>query len=624
MQLTARLFAALLLVGTFWTQATRGEEEEDIPVVEGFGGEVKIAEEDDVLVLTNDNFDHVVNPKDAILVEFYAPWCGHCKKLVPEYAEAAKQLKEEGIRIAKVDATVQEEVAKRYDISGYPTIKLFKKGEAVEDYRGARTAGAIVEYMRMHGDPNYAPPPSAVLVLSTSNFTETINSKKLILVDFYITGCRHCDALMPDFEGAARELKDEGIALGKVNGELERELFKKFDITGYPTLIVFRNGHQFEYKGPRDQEGIVQYMREQAKLPSRLITTALEATNNFARTDSNVIGYFPEENDMFEEYIGAANELRGKLQFFHTFESSVAEHLKLKANTITIIMPEIYHSQYEDKVFRYTKATGTYKEMAPWISKKSVPLVGQRTRDNMALKYENRPLAVVYYDVNFSHQYIKDTQFIRNKILPIADKYRDITFAIANEEEFDDEIKSLGLEDSGESVNVGIFTEKLKYPMEPEEDFGTDVLEGFLKKFKAGKLTPFLKSQPVPRRQEGPVRVVVARSFEEEVMKTDKDVLLEFYAPWCGHCKSLEPVYKKLAKQLAKSNSNVVVAKFDATANDVHPGFKVEGFPTLFFVRASEKDNPIPFNGDRSLKSLKDFVTREASSKKADKKKDEL
>lgn len=53
------------------------------------------------------------------------------------------------------------------------------------------------------------------------------------------------------------------------------------------------------------------------------------------------------------------------------------------------------------------QATGTYKEIAPWISKKSVPLVGQRTRDNMAFKYENRPLAVVYYDVNFSHQYIK-------------------------------------------------------------------------------------------------------------------------------------------------------------------------------------------------------------------------
>lgn len=114
-----------------------------------------------------------------------------------------------------------------------------------------------------------------------------------------------------------------------------------------------------------------------------------------------------------------------------------------------------------------------------------------------------------------------------------------------------------------------------------------------------------MKSQPVPKRQDGPVRVIVAKSFEKEVMLTKKDVLIEFYAPWCGHCKSLEPIYKKLAKQLLKTNPGVVVAKMDATANDVHPLFKVEGFPTIYFLKANEKDNPISFSGDRSLKKLK-------------------
>lgn len=67
--------------------------------------------------------------------------CGHCKRLEPDYAAAAQELREEGIRIAKVDATVEEELAKKYDVNGYPTLKLFKKGQFVEDYRGARTAG---------------------------------------------------------------------------------------------------------------------------------------------------------------------------------------------------------------------------------------------------------------------------------------------------------------------------------------------------------------------------------------------------------------------------------------------------------------------------------------------------
>lgn len=71
--------------------------------------------------------------------------CGHCKKLEPEYADAAKKLKEEGIHLAKVDATVEEDLGKRFGISGYPTLKLFRKGQMIEDYRGARTAGGEVK-----------------------------------------------------------------------------------------------------------------------------------------------------------------------------------------------------------------------------------------------------------------------------------------------------------------------------------------------------------------------------------------------------------------------------------------------------------------------------------------------
>ncbi|XP_042239990.1 protein disulfide-isomerase A4-like [Homarus americanus] len=585
----------------------------EIPVVEGFGGNIDIVEEDDVLVLTRDNFLHVVNSRDVILVEFYAPWCGHCKQLAPEYAAAATELKEEGISLGKVDATKEQELAKEHLVSGYPTIKLFKKGQPVEDYSGARDSRALVDYMRIHADPNYEPPPSAVVVLTTANFSKTVKSKDLILVEFYAPWCRHCKALEPDYEAAAKDLKEHSIPLAKVDATEEKEITDEYGVKGYPTLLVFRNGRQFEYKGKRDHSGIVDYMKEQARLPSREVQTALEAQNNFARTDANVIAYFSEKNDMFEEFIGAANELRGKLSFFHTFDDVTAEQLKLKVNTITIIMPEIYHSKYEDKVFRYNKATGTYREIAAWIEKKSIPLVGQRTMSNKEFKYAARPLVVIYYDVNFSHQYIKDTQYIRNKILPVADKNRDLLFVVSNEEEFEEELQSLGLEDSGESVNVAAFANNLKYPMDPEDEFSADVLSDFVDKLKSGKLTPHLKSQPVPKHQDGPVRVIVAKNFEQEVMLTKKDVLIEFYAPWCGHCKNLDPIYKKLAKQLSKINPDVVVAKMDATANDVYPLFKVEGFPTIYFLKANEKDNPIPFSGDRSLKKLKEFVAQEAT-----------
>lgn len=611
-------FVFFFFVGLYSGQSEQQEPEitfdpdGEIPAVD-HDANMDVVEEDDVIVLTRDNFLHVVNSVDILMIEFYAPWCGHCKQLAPEYAAAAKELKEESINLAKVDATKEQELAKEHLVSSYPTIKLFKKGQPVEDYSGARTAKALVNYMRMHADPDYVPPPSAVMVLTAANFSKTVKSKDLILVEFYAPWCRHCKALEPEYEGAAQDLQTENIPLAKVDATEEKEVADEYGIHGYPTLLVFRNGRRFDYKGQRDLAGIVLYMKEQAKLPSREVQTSNEAINNFARTDANVIGYFAERNDMFDEYIGAANELRGKLPFFHTFDQASAMHLKLKVNSVTILMPEIYHSQYEEKVFRYTKASGTYKEIAAWVAKKSIPLVGQRSKGNMEFKYETRPLIVVYYDVNFTHQYVKDTQYIRNKILPVADEHRDILYAISNEEEYEEEIKSLGLEDSGESVNVAAFANNFKYPMEPEDDFSTDVLREFVDKLKSGKLRPFLKSQPVPKRQDGPVHTIVAKSFDKEVMLTKKDVLIEFYAPWCGHCKNLEPLYKKLAKQLLKTNPDVVVVKMDATANDVHPLFKVEGFPTIYFLKANEKDNPIPFTGDRSLKKLKEFVAEEAT-----------
>lgn len=74
----------------------------------------------DVLVLTSDTFASTVDAEALMLVEFYAPWCGHCQALAPHYEEAATKLKEEGIKLAKVDCTVEEKVCGEQDVKGYP------------------------------------------------------------------------------------------------------------------------------------------------------------------------------------------------------------------------------------------------------------------------------------------------------------------------------------------------------------------------------------------------------------------------------------------------------------------------------------------------------------------------
>jgi len=107
-----------------------------------------IAEEKGVLVLTDKNFDQAIKENEYVLVEFYAPWCGHCQSLEPEYAQAAQDLAEQGspIKLAKVDATAEKETGTKFDIEGFPTLKFFKNGEASE-YNGPREAKGIVSWL---------------------------------------------------------------------------------------------------------------------------------------------------------------------------------------------------------------------------------------------------------------------------------------------------------------------------------------------------------------------------------------------------------------------------------------------------------------------------------------------
>ena len=101
-------------------------------------------------VLTDSNFDQIVNdPTKDVLVEFYAPWCGHCKTLAPKYEKvAATFARESGVVIAKIDADKYKDIGGRYGVSGFPTIKFFsKRSKDAADYNGGREEKDFIDFI---------------------------------------------------------------------------------------------------------------------------------------------------------------------------------------------------------------------------------------------------------------------------------------------------------------------------------------------------------------------------------------------------------------------------------------------------------------------------------------------
>jgi len=552
----------------------------------------------------------------------------HCKQLAPEYSKAAGQLKD--IPLAKVDSTVETEVSKRFDIKGYPTLKFWHKdGDGPSDYDGGRDAEAIVEWLNQKTDPNYKPPPEEVVSLTVETFEEFVADKPIMLVEFYAPWCGHCKKLTPEYEKAARKLKEHNIPLAKVDATVEKRLGDQFGVQGYPTLKILRNGHRYDYDGPREAEGIIKYMLEQARPAAKHLKTIKEAQRIFLKDDVTIIGFFAtEDSRSFEAFKEAAEKTRPEFKAVgYTTEPEVLKHFKAKPNDIVIYYPEIYWSKNEPRSRTYNKEKAEIEDLLVFWRDNSAPLVGQMTRMNAATKYTKRPLVVVYYNVDFSVQYREGTEYWRQKVLAIANKYKDqkYKFAIADEEEFAQELTEVGLGDSGLEHNVVVFGyDGKKYPMNPDEFDGEldENLEAFMKKINSGKAKPHVKSQPVPKDDKSPLKTLVASNFAKIVNDESKDVLIEFYAPWCGHCKSFEPKYKQLAAKLQKEQPNLVLAKFDATANDAPEHFNVEGFPTIYFAPSGKKTEPIKYSGNRDLADLENFMQKHAV--KSYQKKDEL
>jgi len=221
----------------------------------------------DVLILDPSNFDENIGGDTPAFVEFFAPWCGHCKALTPEFETLATAFKGQPVTIASVDADKHRDLGGRFDVKGFPTIKYFAAGSSkAEDYSGGRTAPDMLDFINGKAGTNarIKAAPSATTALTGQSFDNAIKGKHA-LVEFYAPGCGHCKRLAPDYDKVSQSFEgEENVLIAKVDADEHKDLGKRFDVSGFPTIKFFPKGSSEGevYNGGRTPKEFVDFINE--------------------------------------------------------------------------------------------------------------------------------------------------------------------------------------------------------------------------------------------------------------------------------------------------------------------------------------------------------------------------
>ncbi|EDW06703.1 thioredoxin domain-containing protein 5 homolog [Drosophila mojavensis] len=236
--------------------------------------------------LDPETFDEAIGAGN-VFVKFFAPWCGHCKRLHPLWEQLAEimNIDEPKVTIAKVDCTKHQTLCADHQVTGYPTLRLFKLGEKESvKFKGTRDLPAITDFINQElntpaeedlseqqlqegGDKN--PNLGKVVDLTEDTFAKHVSSGNHF-VKFFAPWCSHCQRLAPTWEELATELiKEPDVTISKIDCTQYRSICQDFEVKGYPTLLWIEDGKKIEkYAGARDLTTLKSYVEKMIGAPS--------------------------------------------------------------------------------------------------------------------------------------------------------------------------------------------------------------------------------------------------------------------------------------------------------------------------------------------------------------------
>lgn len=447
------------------------------------------------------------------------------------------------------------------------------------------------------------PEEENIAILTNINFDDFIAAHDNIFVLFYAPWCGFCEMMMDSYSELAKRMKEHNIPVSKIDATVNKAISRKHITTGVPTLKFFIEGHPVDYSGERTVDDMFEFIMKRKGPLVKELKEVIEL-NELAGSKDGLVMFLPTIDDTMLRVLTVLAKRFNSSNFRYSFKDELK---KLYGDTKYVTVA--FNSPVGDKEVLATDDKPNAVSLKQFIFMVTSPLINEFVPELTERLLMEHASAMYLITDNLDSPISKEFEnFARenyNKIIFITSKINS---------------------DSGvklaELIKVTLFDDPTVI-ITRFEDFNTvkynvatHTKEGFaqaLIDFNKGTLPLYYNSDKIPEDNNHNVKIVVGKSFEDIVLNNNKYVLLLAYAPWCRHCKKLEPEYDKLGEYF-KGIDDVLIAKIDAMANQ-HEKLHPNGFPTILWYSPDRKDMPIEYMDNRDVKGFVEFIEKNVGKK---------
>ncbi|CEM30929.1 unnamed protein product [Vitrella brassicaformis CCMP3155] len=375
--------------------------------------------------------------------------------------------------------------------------------------------------------------------------------------------------------------------------------YGRYDIREYPTVSLFLDGERFEnnYQGSRAPNSLVVWVNRHIDR-DHVLQGASELEHflhdpRHGSEDVTVVGLFhADEHRHLVRPFQHVSRHHDTVLFGHVDEAheDVIDFIK-KTYQLDVKLPSvIIFKPHDEKMAVFAGYLNDLNGLDLFVKRHKLPAISNFTQDTGAKVFpDGRPIIFLFKD------------------------YSDASWKaeLTGVDNIEDELPVVMMV----AMNPG--GDEHYYPALKWKLQGTitkAALLRFIADVSNGRIKPFLKSEAVPDDNilvTSNVMTVVGRTFVSQVLDVPYDVFVKFEAPWCGHCRKMEPDFKRLARQL-RHVRDIRFARIDATRNELE-GIEIEGYPSLILFKRDAKRRPVEYSGTRNYDDMLMFLQRQAT-----------